>query len=317
MVSQLTLTTVRTVKEAWNLLNGLVCVYKPTGVSVHHARNMMIDKLCQVISVLKINIQDPNASQLESLSEFSVTTTPNLAYHPLVNGPPIQHQDIRVSWANRLSRFSSGVLIFGINKGNRYIQELRDGRHLSVYHIGMELGLATDNQFVDGKVVEKATYAHVTPVKLDRFLSVIEASHQRKRFDYLGLHPESQTAYDLASQGLFRPAADGPTLLYQIKCIAFAPPHIMLEVCCINEDERFLANVVHELGLSLKTVAVCSQIRCIRYGFFDLQHALVKKHWTLEHLLSNVAICKDLVWKNGGFSPQAPILSPKHPPVNT
>nr|CAG4644169.1 EOG090X0AGI [Lepidurus arcticus] len=313
-----TFVNVRRVKEAWNMLQGLVCVYKPAGVSIQHARKILINKLCKDFEDLEpsppqqlVRIERAeNPTESSEIPEFSVTTTPNLACNPLVSGPPIQEQDIRLGWVNHLSRYSSGVLVMGINKGNRWIQELKAGSHLSVYHIGMQLGVATDTHFHDGKVVEKATYVHINPTKLGRFLSSIEASHRRKMFDYLGVSPQSQTAYEMAAKGLIRPATNGPTLVYRVQCIAFAPPQITLEVSCINEDEQFLASMVHELGLQLKSVASCNQLRCIRYGYFDLSNALLKKHWTLEQVLSNVSLCNETVRRNGGLSPASPNLAP-------
>lgn len=47
-------------------------------------------------------------------------------------------------------------------------------------------------------------------------------------------------------------------------------------------------NLIHDIGLQLKSTAVCTGIRRLRYGHFELSHALLRKHWTLEHILDNV-----------------------------
>lgn len=51
---------------------------------------------------------------------------------------------------------------------------------------------------------------------------------------------------------------------------------------------------MHDLALRLKTTAVCTQMRCIRYGPWTLQHSLLHKHWCLEHILDNITHSKPL-----------------------
>lgn len=56
-------------------------------------------------------------------------------------------------------------------------------RPTSVFQVKGILGLATDNHWDDGKVWEKATYVHLTKERLDRMLSSIQATNQRKMFE--------------------------------------------------------------------------------------------------------------------------------------
>ena len=64
-----------------------------------------------------------------------------------------------------------------------------------------------------------------------------------------------------------------------------------LEIHCINEKEDYLTTLVHDLGLTLKTNAVCQQIRCIRYGCFTVDDALLRKHWSLDYLPDHMSLC--------------------------
>lgn len=56
----------------------------------------------------------------------------------------------------------------------------------------------------------------------------------------------------------------------------------------INETEQYFANLIHELGLKLNSVATCSKIRCTKFGPFTLQHALLRKHFGIESVLNNM-----------------------------
>jgi tRNA U55 pseudouridine synthase TruB len=66
---------------------------------------------------------------------------------------------------------------------------------------------------------------------------------------------------------------------------------VLLEIHCINENEEYFAIMIHDLGLTLKTTAVCKQIRCIRYGCFTVEDALLRKHWSLKYLPDHMSLC--------------------------
>ncbi|XP_013791689.2 probable tRNA pseudouridine synthase 2 [Limulus polyphemus] len=112
---------------------------------------------------------------------------------------------------------------------------------------------------------------------------------------YTGVSLQSQAAYELASKGLIRPAGKSVPLIYNIRCTHYKAPDFTIEVNCINENELYLKQVVHDLGLTLKSCAVCTQLRQTRYGHFTLDHALLRKHWTLEHILNNILYSRELV----------------------
>nr|CAG4643389.1 EOG090X0AGI [Ilyocryptus agilis] len=292
-------TSVRTIKEAWNQLHGIVCLYKPARMSTPRLRDCLVNNICRDINQLEprtprtyVQIEPKYSDEAsELITGYDIVKSPNLADLELVNGPSIQLEDVRASWANTLGWRSSGVVVLGINRGCKETKKLTLRRPLSVYQIKGQFGLATDNHWDDGKVWEKTTYNHLTRGKMDRILASIQASNQRNMFTYCGVEATSDTAYELASKGLLRPAIKGPTLVYSIKSIAFEPPNFTLELHCINESEKYLSTLIHDLGLALKSTAVCQQIRCIRYSCFTVEDALLRKHWSLQYLPDHMSDC--------------------------
>lgn len=81
---------------------------------------------------------------------------------------------------------------------------------------------------------------------------------------------------------------------------------LLVEIQCINENEYYLMKLINDIGLTLKSNAVCTKIRQIKFGHFDLQHALLRKHWTLENILNNITVCKEII--AGQIYPDVPIL---------
>lgn len=57
----------------------------------------------------------------------------------------------------------------------------------------------------------------------------------------------------------------------------------------MNESQRFLRKLVHEVGLELRTNAVCTKVRRTRDGPFKIEDALSHHHWTADDIIPAVA----------------------------
>lgn len=129
-----------------------------------------------------------------------------------------------------------------------------------------------------------------------------------------GVDIQSQAAFELAVQGPLRPAESSIPLIYSMRCIDFKKPHftigkmtqrlfkllkinfeIILEIHAVNESEHYLGILIHEIGLHLKTVAHCTQIRCIRQSHFTLDDTLLRRHWNLENIVNNMMHCQKVI----------------------
>lgn len=286
----------------WSALKGIVCVYKPAEISVKRLRTSLIHKICQGLNDLKVRPPiDYVSIEGELTKKLIVTVKPSLADHPLVVGPRYQEQDLPVSWSNYLGWNTSGVLIFGVRSGTKEAKFIRENRSTRAYRIQGVLGQTTDNCFKSGKVVERSTWKHVKRQNMERLLSAMQASHQKKMFELCGVDLQSQTAYDLAVQGLIRPANTKIPVIYGIKCVEFQGPEFTLEIQCINEYETYLTHLIHEIGVKLHSTAHCTGIQCIRHSRFTLEHALLMKHWSIENILDNIKMCSEILQESGGY----------------
>lgn len=52
----------------------------------------------------------------------------------------------------------------------------------------------------------------------------------------------------------------------------------------MHETQKQLRRLVHEIGLELKSTAVCSQVRRTRDGCFALDDALLRTQWDLHSI---------------------------------
>ncbi|PSN49976.1 putative tRNA pseudouridine synthase 2 [Blattella germanica] len=258
----------------WNLLKGVMCIYKPAGLTASSVRKILIGNISRDLCDLECR---PPVNHVfiegDTSTSLSVHVAPSYADHPLVVGPRYQPNDFRCTWGAPLGKNVSGVFVKGV------------------------LGKATDTYFINGKVVEKSTFRHVSRTKLDAVLAAMQAAHQKQMYQQCGIDMQSQTAYDLAVQGLIKPENSKIPLLYSIKCIDFQPPDFTLEVQCINEHEMYLRTLIHDVGMQARSTATCTGLQCIRYDCFTLEHALLRKHWRLQFIIDNVKQNKELLTK--------------------
>lgn len=61
--------------------------------------------------------------------------------------------------------------------------------------------------------------------------------------------------------------------------------YFLTEVRCLNETQKYLRKVVHEIGLELRSTAVCKGVRRTRDGPFSLQDALTHHQWTASDVM--------------------------------
>ncbi|XP_040888912.1 mitochondrial mRNA pseudouridine synthase TRUB2 [Toxotes jaculatrix] len=272
-------------------LEGLFSVYKPSGVHWKLVRDNIETNLLKGLNaapslpcpqqVRFLSHPDGDTEAPKALT-LSVVSVPALSKHPLVTGPEFQH--IRVGVGHRLDAFSSGVLVLAVGNGNKVLNDLYKTQVTRDYTLEGEFGTATDDFSHTGRVVERSTYDHITQDKLDRVLAMLQGVNQKALLMYSNVDMRSQEAYEMAAQGLLGPEGKSQPILTGLRCIRFQPPNFTLEVQCLNETQKYLRKVVHEIGLELRSTAVCKAVRRTRDGPFTLQDALTHHHWTASHV---------------------------------
>ncbi|KRX84311.1 putative tRNA pseudouridine synthase 2 [Trichinella nativa] len=263
---------VKTAADAWNLLNGICCIVKPRETSTNTLCKLIVKALCK------------------ELNEFD-------EWEPKTYNRPVFTEDkktllLKIKSYKQQIDYSDHPLVIGINSGCDLIAAMKRLRPLSEYHITGMLGRATIDHSVQGKIVEKSTYKHVTCTNLNRVLAKLTANNLKAAFDSAGVDLQSQKAFELASQGLVRPREDSFPIFYKLCVVQFRKPFFTMKVKCVNEDEASLKSLVHEVGLSAKTTAACVSIRRVRHGHFSLQHALLVKQISLQNIINNLITCQ-------------------------
>ncbi|NXD91519.1 TRUB2 synthase, partial [Chaetorhynchus papuensis] len=222
--------------------------------------------------------------------ELVAARVPVLADHPLVRGPPFRK--LKIGAGHRLDVKASGVFVLGIGHGNKLLTELYNCHLTKVYTVGGLFGKATDDFSDTGNLVEKTTFDHITREKLERILAVIQGTNQKALLLYSNIDMKTQEAYELAVKGLIRPMGKSPPIITAVRCLQFALPEFQLEIHCLHETQQYLRKMVHEIGLELKSSAVCTQVRRIRDGVFTVDDALPRTQWNLQSIQEAIWNCQ-------------------------
>lgn len=56
----------------------------------------------------------------------------------------------------------------------------------------------------------------------------------------------------------------------------------------MNETQKYLCKLIHEVGLELRASAVCTKVRRTRDGPFKVENALTRQHWTADSVLQAI-----------------------------
>ncbi|XP_029005752.1 mitochondrial mRNA pseudouridine synthase TRUB2 [Betta splendens] len=276
-------------------LEGLFCVYKPPGVHWKLVRDSVETNLLKGLNstpakplpreVRFLTSAGGDAEGQKALT-VSAVSLPVLSHHPLVTGP--EFCNIRVGVGHRLDAFSSGVLVLGVGHGNKVLDDLYKTRVTRDYTLEGEFGTATDNFSHTGRVVERSTYDHITLDKLDRVMAMLQGVNQKALLMHSNVDMHSQEAYEMAVRGLLGPDGKSVPILTGLRCLRFEPPNFTLEVQCLNETQKYLRKVIHEIGLELRSTAVCKGVRRTRDGPFTLHDALVRHRWAAADIMQAI-----------------------------
>lgn len=291
----MSLVKIKDAPTVWKYLNGVVNLYKPAGLTVQQVRRTIIGNLCRDLNQLTVRPPLQRiAIESGSDSAYHVRTIEDLSDNVLVVGPRYQTDDIRIRMSANHGRLTSGVLVVGINDGLTQAYRVQQNRPLRVYRVTGFLGKATETHFGDSRIIGKATVKHIGSEKIERLLASLQASHQKKMFELCVVDVQSQAAYDLAVKGTIRPSDTSQPMIYGIRLVEFRRPFFIIEMHAINETEAYVGNLIHEIGLNLKSVAHCVGIRCIRHGHFELKDSLLRKDWNLQCILDSMAQANQL-----------------------
>jgi len=326
--------------DAWRLLSGLVCLYKPAGYSGGKLVQMLKYNLIDELNRMQRIVQSEGRQELEGGSgqkhmqlagggsqvavrkgggdiEANGSACVDYSVHPRVLGPGYCVDDLHVRSVNKLSEAVSGVQVIGLQRGgSSLVGRMQRERVFTTLHVRGEWGRATSTGWAGGKTRMCKGWRHLDgrPWLVDQCLATVEASHQASAWSVAGVGLVTQDAYNEACKGPVKPDMISTTLVYSIKVKEWNPPHFMMEVVCmeqLDDGQKYIVQLVEEIGLQCKTVAHTHSIRCAAVGPYTSNESLLLKHLNLQHVLDNISDNRKLFKNTLGMKKQSNITGYK------
>jgi tRNA pseudouridine55 synthase len=164
------------------------------------------------------------------------------------------------------------------------------------YEFELELGVETETGDVEGDVVRKCPWEHVTEQALEevctRFLGEIEQVPPI----YSAIKVDGKRAYELAREGKDFELEARPVSIESLGLVSFDPPRARLHTRC--EAGTYVRALVRDIGGELGTCAYTTAIRRVGVGGFSLSEATPLEEITPENvgdiLLRPIELMRDM-----------------------
>lgn len=192
-----------------------------------------------------------------------------LTSHDVVDRIRRQFRFEKVGHAGTLDPQATGLLILMIGRATRLANALLAGD--KNYEGTMRLGITTDSQDADGRVISEADYSHVTREQL-------EAASRKMTGDLMQTPPMVSAAkkngvplYKLARQGKTVERAPKLVHVYRFDLRDFTPPRATFFLHC--SKGFYVRTLCADLGAALGCGAHLEQLRRTQVGEFNLSQA--------------------------------------------
>ncbi|CAH8679462.1 TruB pseudouridine (psi) synthase 2 [Schistosoma haematobium] len=187
--------------QLFNLLNGILCVYKSPGLNVEKLTRNVKCSLADAFNSLPAEKQSIRTI-IQTSGDVNCTlpkiiTEPDIVDSDLVLGKRFLPGDVMLYPIDPLSDFMSGVQVYGIGEDGiyNYADKFEQSSWLKTYHLTCMMGRASTDGTANSTTLLRASWRHVQKCKIDQVLVGLQAQFNASGLLQAGLRPNSQNAY--------------------------------------------------------------------------------------------------------------------------
>ena len=197
--------------------------------------------------------------------------------HDIVAKIRRQFRIAKVGHGGTLDPMATGLLILLLGKGTKISERVMG--HDKTYEGTLRLGIETDSQDADGRIVAERDAAAVTAEQV--------AGQMKARLGDQMQMPPMVSAIKIQGVPLYKLARKGETVerppklihVYRFELLDFSPPDVRFVVECTKGT--YVRTLAHDIGQALGVGAHLVQLRRTKIGRFDVAGAV-----TLDELLA-------------------------------
>lgn len=189
----------------------------------------------------------------------------------------------RVGHTGTLDPLATGLLVLCIGKATRIARYLEAGE--KEYKAAMQLGIVTDTQDSEGRILERKTYAPLGREAIAGLMGRFTGCIMQEPPAFSAIKVSGVPSYKLAREGKAKPLAPRSVTISRIDLIEYDDPFIRLNVRC--SKGVYIRTLCADIGQALGTGAHLTALVRTRSGCFHLDNAV-----TLERLSEAAATGK-------------------------
>ncbi len=176
----------------------------------------------------------------------------------------------RVGHAGTLDPAATGVLPVCFGQGTRVVEFLVEAT--KTYRAEIELGVTTDTQDAEGRVIRREDPSGISQGQLKSALTSFCGLIQQTPPMYSALKYHGKPLYELARAGITVERSSRPVKIHKLELVDWQPPVATIEVVC--GKGTYIRSLADDLGQALGCGAYLKNLIRLKCGIFDIRDAV-------------------------------------------
>jgi tRNA pseudouridine55 synthase len=176
----------------------------------------------------------------------------------------------KVGHGGTLDPLATGVLPIFLNKATRLVPHLMNG--IKKYRAVMELGVETDTQDREGKIIAENRLLPVDPLRIAAAVHSFKGVIEQTPPMYSALKHNGTPLYKLARKGICLERAARTAHIYDIKVLEVRLPLVTFEADC--SPGTYIRTLCADIGRALGCGAHLASLTRLQCGSFGLDEAM-------------------------------------------
>jgi tRNA pseudouridine55 synthase len=176
-------------------------------------------------------------------------------------------KDPKVGHTGTLDPFATGVLPLCLGKATKLSSYLLDSDKR--YRAVLRLGVTTDTEDRDGKILETRDPSHITEAQVTDALFALVGDHLQRPPAYSAIKVQGQRSYDLARRGEAVELEPRPITIYELTVEQVALPRA--DFTLRASKGTYLRSICRDVGESLGVGAHCEALRRLEAAGFPIE----------------------------------------------
>jgi tRNA pseudouridine55 synthase len=220
---------------------------------------------------------------------LAINKPSGMTSHDVVQAVRRMLREKRVGHTGTLDPLATGLLVLCMGKATRIARYLEAGE--KEYTAVMRLGVITDTQDSDGRILETRTYTPPVREAIIGFMGRFTGSIMQEPPVFSAIKVSGVPSYKLARQGKAKPLAPRQVTIFSIDLLEYDDPFIRLSVRC--SKGVYIRTLCADIGNALGMGAHLTGLVRTRSGRFRLDHAVTLE--SLSEAASSAAVDSVLV----------------------